>query len=179
MLINGLIAAIIGIILLFIVSNNGDVFQSIIKWVGIILIIVSATLIGVDIYAAVKKRHWGSLAFVSAFLLIIGIIFAANPQNVLWFVSIVAGIWAAVTGVSQIITTIKYRQYVPGFIFTIINGILMIALGVMFIFFQEILMKTFTYIAGAFLVVSGLWEIFNAFRFKKITKISDEVMGDE
>ncbi|MDR2085034.1 MAG: DUF308 domain-containing protein [Bacteroidales bacterium] len=168
MLVNGIIAAIIGILLLFV---KGDAINVLIKWLGIVFIIVAATLIGVDIYSAVKKRYWGSLTFVSVFLLVAGIIFAIMPGQVWKFIAVVIGIWAILTGVFQIITTIKYKSYVPHNTITIVNGILLVALGILFVFYMDNVKNAITYIAGAFLIISGIWEIFNAFRFKKISNI--------
>ena len=167
MFVNGIIAAVVGLILLFV---KGDAVQLLIKWTGIILIIVAATLIGVDIFAAIKKRYWGSLTFISVFILVAGIICAFMPESVRNFLLVAIGVWAILTGVFQIITTIKFRKHVPQNALSIVNGVLMVVLGVIFVFNPEIMAKAMTFIVGAFLVISGLWEIFNAFRFKKIAK---------
>lgn len=176
MLVNGIVAAVIGILLLFV---KGEAILILIKWTGIIFIIVAATLLGVDIYAAVKKRYWGSLTFASVLMLVAGIILAVMPEQVWHFLAFAIGIWAVLTGVFQIITLIKYKKYVPHNTITIVNGVLLIILGLLFIFYRNNMANAITYIAGAFLIISGLWEVFNAFRFKKIVKVIDAEIVEE
>ncbi|MDD4141815.1 MAG: DUF308 domain-containing protein [Bacteroidales bacterium] len=137
---------------------------------GIIFVIAGVTLICVDIYYAIKKKLWGTFMFFGALLLVVGIIFALFPEAVRNVLLVIIGIWVVLTGIFQIIATIKFRKRFPQYVMNIINGALMVIIGVVFIFRPELSAKFLTYLISACLIVIGCWELFNAFRFKKVIK---------
>ena len=178
MLINGILATIFGIILLFVTN---DIIKIIIYWFGITLIAISVVLIGVDISRAIKKEPWGVYLLQSIVFILIGILCINKPVELSKMLYIVFGVWIAITGTFQLITTIQYQKYIPQHIITIICALLLVILGVLIIFYPYIFQKTVTKVVGAFLIVTGLWQIFNAFRFKRICKIAEnaDIIEDE
>jgi uncharacterized membrane protein HdeD (DUF308 family) len=173
MAISGVIATVIGLLFLFATEN---VLVTLIKWIGFILIVAAATLIILDIRNMAQKNDWGLFMFSSVIMLVLGLFCAIVPAKVYNFIFDIIGVWSIITGAYQIIVLLKFRHHISQIAFTIINGCLLIVLGIIFIFFPDTMAKAVTYIVGAFLIISGIWSLFYAFKFRKVIKsVEDEI----
>lgn len=176
LLINGSIAALIGLLFLFITD---DFLKTLILFFGIFLLAISLVMLCVDIYNICKEKPWGINMLNSIILLVFGLIFALYPDVISKLVYLVFGLWTAISGIFQLSTAIKYRKHItqPGI--AIISAVFLSLLGIFLIIYPNFFQTTTTKIIGAFLLVTGLWQIFNGFRFKRICKMEIEYTDAE
>lgn len=167
LLINGSVATAVGLLFLFITN---DFLKTLIFFFGIFLLAISLVLLCIDIYNICKEKPWGINMLNCIILLVFGLIFVLYPDVISKLVYLVFGLWTAISGIFQLSTSIKYRKHIaqPGI--AIMSAVFLSLLGIFLIVYPNFFQTTTTKIIGAFLLVTGLWQIFNGFRFKRICK---------
>ncbi len=170
LLISGIIATALGIVL-FLIQN--DFIETLIRWAGFVFIVMGATFALIDIYNISKKRGWGLYMFSGVILIALGILFTVKPTDIRNILAYIIGIWAIISGTYVIIIILRFRKDIHQAVISIISGVLLIVMGVLFLFRPNILnpiSNAVKYLLGAILLVVGLWKIFNSFRIRRIVK---------
>lgn len=162
--INGLVAIIVGLIAIFLPEKSLTVL---IQWLGAIILIGGLGLIGYDILNARKNLKWGLWAAQGAFFTAMGVLFLAAPQFVVSIIFIIFGIWAILAGILHIITIFAIRDVFKNYIMSLINGILMITIGVLLIARPINTAVAVTTFIGAYLLIYGVWQVYMSFRIRK------------
>ena len=164
-LVNGILSTLFGIILLFVES---DILGTMIKWFGIIMVVVSVILLCIDFIHTKKDIQWGGPILQYIIYLIIGILCIVYHAKLSDFAYIAFGIWIAISGIYLLISTIRYSSHIPRASVTIVTSIMLTILGLYLMFYPNNSQNVITKILGVFLTVSGIWQIYSAFRFKSI-----------
>ena len=164
-LVNGILSTLFGIILLFVES---DILGTIIKWFGIILVVLSVLLLCIDLIHTKKDIQWGGPILQYIIYLIIGILCIVYHSKLSDIAYIAFGIWIAISGIYLLISTIRYSNQIPRASVTIVTSIMLTILGLYLMFYPNHAQNVVTKIIGVFLTVSGIWQIYSAFRFKSI-----------
>ena len=164
-LVNGILSTLFGIILLFVES---DILGIIIKWFGIILVVLSVLLLCIDLIHTKKDIQWGGPILQYIIYLIIGILCIVYHSKLSDIAYIAFGIWIAISGIYLLISTIRYSNQIPRASVTIVTSIMLTILGLYLMFYPNHAQNVVTKIIGVFLTVSGIWQIYSAFRFKSI-----------
>lgn len=162
--INGLVAIIVGLIAIFLPKESLTIL---IQWLGAIVLIGGLGLIGYDILNARKNLKWGLWAAQGGFFTALGVLFLAAPHFVVSVIFIVFGIWAILAGLLHIITILAIRDVFKNYIMSLINGVLMIVIGVLLIARPINTAVTVTTFIGAYLLIYGVWQIYMALRIRK------------
>lgn len=168
-LVNGILSTLFGIILLFVES---DILGTIIKWFGIILVVLSVLLLCIDLIHTKKDIQWGGPILQYIIYLIIGILCIVYHSKLSDIAYIAFGIWIAISGIYLLISTIRYSNQIPRASVTIVTSIMLTILGLYLMFYPNHAQNVVTKIIGVFLTVSGIWQIYSAFRFKSIADSS-------
>lgn len=162
--VNGLVAIIVGLIALFLPKESTFLF---IRILGGIAAVGGISLIFVDIVNYRKHRSHG-IWFAQGFVLLApGLLFLVAPQFVINLTSIFLGIWAILAGLFHIFTIFSLREIFKNYLVSMINGILMIAIGVLLIANPIKVASAITVFIGIFLLIYGAWQIYMAFRIHK------------
>lgn len=162
--INGLVAIIIGLVALFLPETSTNLF---IRILGGIALAGGISLIIVDIRNRKQEKSWGLWFAQGLALLIPGVLFLTAPQFVLSLIFTILGIWAIIVGVFHIYTVFSLRDVFANYLVSLLNGILMLAIGILLIARPINFASTITVFIGIFLLIYGVWQVYMAFRIRR------------
>jgi len=131
LLINGLIAILFGIFLLFF---DTDMIKALMVYIGIGVAVVGVFLLLAAIRNIKADKHAGMLLFESILTLVIGLILVLFPSFSLKFFLIIIGVWAVILGIVQLAILINIKEKIASKNILLFNGLLTIVLGVMLFF---------------------------------------------
>lgn len=115
---------------------------------------------------AVSKRDWGMFAAGVA-LIIIGFVFLWVPGLTLVSIAAVAGAMLLAVGAFDVYTYVRYRQSLDLSGWLIAYAICDIILGIMFLVHPIVAAAVIPWLAGAFVVAYGIFEIIAAARLRR------------
>ncbi|MBR5719886.1 MAG: DUF308 domain-containing protein [Bacteroidales bacterium] len=164
-LVNGILSTLFGVILLFVES---DILGTIIKSFGIILVVLSVLLLCIDFIHTKKDIQWGGPILQYIIYLIVGILCIVYHTKLSNIAYIAFGIWIAISGIYLLISTIRFSNHIPRASVNIVTSIMLTILGLYLMFYPNHAHYVITKIIGVFLTVSGIWQIYSTFRFKRI-----------
>lgn len=116
--------------------------------------------------SSIKKRDWG-LIVVGILLALCGIFFILAPIASTVILTIFIGAAFVVSGISNIVSYVRFRKSLQTSGWVIAYGILDIILGIMFLVQPLALSAVLPWVVGIFLGVFGVFEIIECFRVKK------------
>ena len=148
-LVNGILSTLFGIILLFVES---DILGTIIKWFGIILVVLSVLLLCIDLIHTKKDIQWGGPILQYIIYLIIGILCIVYHSKLSDIAYIAFGIWIAISGIYLLISTIRYSNQIPRASVTIVTSIMLTILGLYLMFYPNHAQNVVTKIIGVILI---------------------------
>lgn len=165
LVVNGLIAILFGIFLLFF---DKDMIQILMIYIGIGVIVMGAVLLLAAIRNIKADKQAGMLLFESILILIIGLILILFPSFSLKFFLIIIGVWAIILGIVQLAILINIKEKIASKNILLFNGALTIVLGVM-LFFDPITTAGFLLkILGVLAIIFGILMIYFGFVLKTI-----------
>ena len=124
----------------------------------------------VAIVDAIRQRGSGSMAFhiiVGAVDIIFGLLLLLWPGKTLVLMVYLAGIWAVVLGVLEIIASIRSRKQNSGWIWGLITGAIAVIFGIVIAVQPGIGLVTLTWIVGIFAIVFGIFWIIFGFMIRR------------
>ncbi len=173
--INGVIAILFGILLLFFTQES---IKALVIYFGIALLAGGAILLFTAIHNIKHNKRSGMILFESIIIIAIGLIMILFPQDSLSFFMILIGVWAIIVGVVQLVTLINIKEGMANKNLLLFNGLLTIALGV-FLFFDPFTMaKILVTIAGILFILFGILMIYFGFVLKALKPL-EEVTNQE
>lgn len=170
LVINGVIAILLGIFLLFF---DKDQIQVLMIYIGIGILVVGAILLFTAIRNIKINKHASMLLWESILTLVIGLIMVLFPTFSLKFFLIIIGVWAVIIGIVQLAILVHIKEKLKSKNVLLINGLLTIVLGVL-LFFDPITTAGFLLkILGAFAVIFGILMIYFGFVLKTVKEVVD------
>ncbi|MBN1197771.1 MAG: DUF308 domain-containing protein [Bacteroidales bacterium] len=164
-MINGLIAILVGIFLLFF---EKDMIKELVRYIGIGIAVVGALLLFAAIRNIKADKQAGMLLFESILTLVIGLIIVLFPTFSLNVFLIIIGVWAVILGIVQLAILINIKGKIAGKNILLFNGLLTIVLGVMLFFEPLTSVVILVKILGAFAIIFGILMIYFGFVLKTI-----------
>lgn len=168
--INGIIAILFGILLLFFASG---LIKTLMIWFGVVLLLSGVIMLLMALYNIRKNKKVGMLLFESVTSIAIALVIILFPENSLAFFLILVGVWAIIVGVVQLITLLNIKTPVANKNLLLLTGLLTIAMGVILFFnpisFAEFLVK----IIGGVSVILGIFMIYFSFVLKTLKQPED------
>jgi len=171
LVINGLIAILVGIFLMFF---NNDMISAVVRYIGIGIMVVGAILLFVAIRNLRADKHAGMLLFESILTLVIGLIMLLFPDFSLKVFLIIIGVWAVILGLTQLVILINIKEKITGKNLLFFNGLLTVVLGVMLFFDPITTLGIMMKILGAFAMLFGILMIYFGFVLKTIKRVLEE-----
>ncbi|MFH1295911.1 MAG: DUF308 domain-containing protein [Bacteroidota bacterium] len=171
LVINGIIAILFGIFLLFF---DKDQIQVIMIYIGIAILVVGAFLLFTAIRNIKANKHAGMLLFESILTLVIGLIMVLFQTFSLKFFLIIIGVWAIILGIVQLTILINIKEKMARKNILLFNGLLTIVLGVLLFFDPITTAGILLKILGAFAIIFGILMIYFGFVLKAIKPVSEE-----
>lgn len=113
-----------------------------------------------------KKRDWG-LIVAGILLVICAFFFLLAPGLTLVTITAIAGAGFLVSGLFDIINYVRFRKSMNISGWAIAYGILDILIGLMFLLHPLAFAGVLPWLAGAFLLVFGIFEVVGSFSIKK------------
>lgn len=165
LVINGLIAILVGIFLLFF---EKDMIKELVRYIGIGIAVVGALLLFAAIRNIKADKQAGMLLFESILTLVIGLIIVLFPTFSLNVFLIIIGVWAVILGIVQLAILINIKGKIAGKNILLFNGLLTIVLGVMLFFEPLTSVVILVKILGAFAIIFGILMIYFGFVLKTI-----------
>jgi uncharacterized membrane protein HdeD (DUF308 family) len=164
-LINGIIALIIGLLLLFVPNET---ILTITKYFAILLMIAGVVLLSVAIRNLRSDLPYILLMAEAVAAILIGLLLIIYTRQSLEMFVILMGIWALIIGIVQMILAVRLKEKIGNYSLLLINGILTAALGIMLFFnpFQSLIVLG--YIVGVLAVGVGILLIYFSVRIKTI-----------
>ena len=170
MLVNGLIAVIFGLLFLFVEQSFVKI---VVMSIGAIFVLLAIILSVIDIYKSTRNETWGLFILQSVIYLIFGVLLIVYSAQISKFMYIIFGIWILISGVFQVINIVQFKKYFAKPFVSLLSAIFLVLMGLFLVFLPETSEKITTVIIGCFLLATGLWQVFNAFRFKKILSVEN------
>ena len=90
------------------------------------------------------------------------------PDITVLVLAIFAGIWAIMTGVSDLITAIRLRRVIRGEVFMIIGGLASIVAGVLILAWPSIGVVAITIVLGIYALIAGVLLLTVAWRLRRL-----------
>ena len=174
-MIRGVLAIIFGLIALFAPIATAIALA--------IVIGVFAIVTGVfDIIEAIRHRGSSSMVLrivLGAVSILFGILVLVWPGISLAILVIVVGVWAIVTGVLQVMSSVRHRA-VPdsGWVWGIIGGAVSILFGVVVLIWPTAGLVTVIWIIGIWAVVWGIILIVLAVKLRKAARMIEACSAD-
>ncbi|MBL7139142.1 MAG: DUF308 domain-containing protein [Bacteroidales bacterium] len=171
LIINGIIAILFGIFLLFFDKDQIQVFMI---YIGIAILIIGAFLLFAAIRNIRKNKHAGMLLFESILTLVIGLIMVLFPSFSLKFFLIIIGVWAIILGIAQLAILINIKEKMANKNILLFNGLLTIVLGVLLFIDPITTAGIVLKILGAFAIIFGILMIYFGFVLKVLKPVISE-----
>lgn len=155
LIIHGIIAILIGLIFAF---ASEVIFKWIVLSIGILLILSGVLMIWKS-YKENKlldaNKKYISL-FLGIFLIAIGLFISINLTSVTSIIIFIFGVWAIISGGSQVFYSIKGRKNLKYNKLFIINGLLTIIIGLIMTINQELFIDIIGKVVGFSIIIVGI-----------------------
>lgn len=172
--INGLLTIALGLVALFL---PGEAIRLLVIWFGVFALAGGLVFVLTDYLRSRRKEPWGFFTAAAAPLLIVGLIAVIAPTLVIGLVFLLLGIWAIVSGSLHLISSIQLRSYLANFWMFLLNGVLVMGLGVMLVVNPLDSAEAITSVFGLFATAIGLFLLYSSFRFKSATDRQHRING--
>ena len=113
-----------------------------------------------------EHERWGILMLEGVIGIIIGIITFFVPGVTLIFLAYLIGIWALLTGISEIVEAIRLREVIRNEWLLILSGVLSVIFGIIMLIVPGAGLLAVTLIIGVYAIIFGIVEIGLAFRLR-------------
>lgn len=171
LVVNGLIAILFGIFLLFF---DKDLMKVIVIYLGIAFIIAGVFMLITGIRNIKAEKQAGVQLVQSILTLIIGLIVVLFPTFSLKLVLIIIGVWAVILGIAQLVILISIKEHMSSKTVLLFNGILTIVMGIL-LFFDPIATTGFLLkIIGVFAIIFGILMIYFGIVLKMLKSAVEE-----
>ena len=125
----------------------------------------------VGIFALFDKDNGMSKGWLIFYILVsigFGVLAIMNPVSMAGSILFVLAIWLIIAGIFRIVWAIRVRKVIDNEWLLILSGVLLILLGVLFAVFPLAGLFTLTIWIGAAALVYGAFQIFAAFKLRKL-----------
>jgi uncharacterized membrane protein HdeD (DUF308 family) len=127
---NGVVFAALGLLILL---NSGEFLQTVIKYFGIVILVLGGILLVTGINQFRKDRQAGMILFESIAAIAIGFILVFFPGTSFRFFIILVGLWSLIIGIIQLATLPRVKVNIRLKRGLLINGILAALIGIIMI----------------------------------------------
>jgi len=165
LVINGLIAILFGVFLLFF---DTDLIRVLMMYIGIGVTLVGVILLLAAIGNIKKDKKAGMLLFESILTVVIGLVLLLFPTFSMKFFLVIIGVWAVILGIVQLAILINIREKFASKNILLFNGLLTIVLGVMLFFDPVTTAGVLLKILGVFAILFGILMIYFGFLLKTL-----------
>jgi len=141
--------------------------------IGALLFVSGISLITGSITHRKYNYEWTWWLFEGIIDVIIGLLIALWPGEVLSVAIVILAIWIIIMGIIQLINAINIQNYISGNLIFIFAGVFSIILGILLLLNPIKGAKGFLIILGLFAIIYGALQIFISFKLKSI--IIDEI----
>ena len=164
-LVNGVIAILFGLLLLFVQQST---ILGLVRIFGAILL-AGGLIMFYSSYKSMKNRQSYLLLMAEAvFAIIIGAVIAINPGNSLNLFLILVGIWAAIMGLLQIIVAVQMRKKVTNHSLFTINGVITLVFGLLLFYNPMGTARSLIVIIGVLALAAGVLLLYLGFKLRGI-----------
>ncbi|HEY9290388.1 MAG TPA: HdeD family acid-resistance protein [Microlunatus sp.] len=171
--IRGVLAIILGILALVAPLSTVVTFAIVVG----IWFIVDGIIAIID---AIRQRGTGSMTFrivIGAVDIIFGLLLLFWPGKTLVIMVYLAGIWAIVLGVLEIIASIRSRKQNSRWVWGLVTGAIAVIFGIVIAVQPGIGLVTLTWILGIFAIVFGIFWIIFGFMIRSAGKEASATPG--
>lgn len=133
---------------------------------GVYAVIDGVLAIVAAIRAAERGQRWGVLAFEGVVGILAAIAALINPGSTALALLYVIAFWAIITGVMEVVTAIRLRNFIPNEWFLIIAGVLSVLFGIVLIVNPGVGALSVLTIIGAYAIFFGVALIALALRLR-------------
>lgn len=166
LLVRGLLVLAFGILALLWAGPTGKG----IIYVFAIFSIIDGVL-GILAGFVLRGQSWGWVVFSGVLGIVIGIIAFRWPAAIGLALILLIAMWALIIGSFQIAGSFTLKSLGDsGWYWTLIAGLVAVALGVLMLLNPSFSAKTIVVIIGIFAIAYGLFQIIGAFSVRKLTK---------
>ena len=164
-LINGIIALVIGLLLLFV---PGDTILTITRYFAILLMIAGVVLLSVAIKNLRADQPYILLIAEAVAAMFIGLLLLLYTRQSLEMFVILIGIWALIIGIVQMVLSVKLKERIGNYSLLMINGFMTTALGILLFFNPFASLVILGYIVGILALAVGVLLVYFSVKIKGI-----------
>lgn len=164
-LVNGIIALIIGILLLFVPAET---ILTLTRYFGVFLLIAGIVLLVISIRNLRSEQPYILLLTEALVAILIGALLVIYTRKSLEMFVILMGIWALIIGIVQVILSLRMKEKISNYAILLINGLLTALMGLLFFLnpFESVIFLG--YVVGILALGVGVLLIYFAFKLKNL-----------
>lgn len=167
---NGIAAIAFGITAIFLPEIT---LLILINYFGILAVFLGMFFILGGIYYRKKNTLWRFWIYEGILNFIIGLVILFNTRLAIQTFIILVAMWAIFTGVAQLVSAIRLKEFVPKRILYLVNGIIGIIFGGILIF-SSMNYQALALVLGFYAIVEGVFSIVISFIMRGINKSISE-----
>jgi uncharacterized membrane protein HdeD (DUF308 family) len=162
-IVNGLIAILFGLLMLFGWNN----ILNLILYFGLLVLAGGVILMIVAVSNMKKEKPHALLLTEAIAAILIGAIIAFWPDKSLKIFLVLIGLWATIMGLLQIILAIQMKNKVSNHNFFTINGVITLVFGLLLFFINPVtVVKLLVSVIGLIALAAGLFLVYLGFKVK-------------
>lgn len=169
--VNGIIAILVGILLLF---TTPEFINTIVRIIGLVVLVGGVVLLITALYYLKKDRSVLMMMIQSVASITIGLIILIFPESSLKWFLILIGVWAVIVGLFQLVILINLGKNLANRNLILLNGLLTIALGVVLILYPVEFAGVIVKVLGIAAALFGAVMIYLGFAVRKISQIPEK-----
>jgi len=169
--VNGIIAILVGILLLF---TTPEFINTIVRIIGLVVLVGGVVLLITALYYLKKDRSVLMMMIQSVASITIGLIILIFPESSLKWFLILIGVWAVIVGLFQLVILINLGKNLANRNLILLNGLLTIALGVVLILYPVEFAGVIAKVLGIAAALFGAVMIYLGFAVRKISQIPEK-----
>ncbi|MDP1621009.1 MAG: DUF308 domain-containing protein [Bacteroidales bacterium] len=169
--VNGFIFALFGFLILWF---SEDSIKTILRYFGFVMLAGGAIMLVAGINNIRRDKSGAMILVESIMAIAIGIALLLFPQASVELFLIMIGIWAIIIGIVQLVIIVNIKGAIASKNLHLVNGLLIIALGVVLLFnpFQWALFLI--KMIGAFAALFGILLIYFAFVIRIVKQVDEQ-----
>jgi uncharacterized membrane protein HdeD (DUF308 family) len=151
-------------------------YLKLVKFTGVALLLnggILLTMVIVNTKYPNEKKWMQAESIVHLFF---GILFLLNPLLAFIALPYFIGAWMLIVGVFKVFAAISLRQFVRGWLFILLAGVLFVLFGALLLFIPLPKANDITILLGAFGIIMGSLHIIDSYRYRRMKDTLDMLL---
>jgi uncharacterized membrane protein HdeD (DUF308 family) len=162
---SGLLAIVVGVIALMWPAKT---FEALVLLFGVFAFVGGSIWLSFGLLAASARERWWPFVVNGVVGIALGLLTFTETQAMTTALVSLVGAWAVLTGVLEVVASIRFRQVIADEFLLGLSGVLSLVFGVVILAQPNIGAVTFALLFGAYAVLVGLAQVWLGLRLRSL-----------